>query len=259
VTAPQADVLVFADRAELSREAARRFLTLARDAVADRGRFTVAISGGSTPKDLYGLLAGPPFHDEVPWPQVDVFWADERCVPPDHPDSNYRLVAETFLSKVPLPAENVHRMPAEQDDKQAAAAAYTRTLRSVVDAGEAGIPRLDLILLGMGEDGHTASLFPGSPALNERTTLVAAPYVDKLGVHRLTLMPPVLNNARNVIFLVAGASKAETLRKVLEGEGRSQELPARLVRPAAGSLTWLVDEEAARRLSRWQAQRRAGG
>lgn len=248
MSAARAEVHVLPDLAELSHAAAGRFLLLAREAVAARGRFSVAISGGSTPKDLFALLAGPPFRDEVPWPQVHVFWADERCVPPDHPDSNYRLAAETFLSKVPLPPDNVHRMPAERDDPQAAAAEYARTLRTVLEPGEAAVPRLDLILLGMGDDGHTASLFPGSAALDERSALVAAPYVEKLAAYRLTLTPPVLNNARNAIFLVAGATKAERLREVLEGDERPKELPAQVVRPTAGTLTWLVDEEAARLL-----------
>jgi 6-phosphogluconolactonase len=258
VNAPRPEVLVFADLAALSQEAARRFLLLARDAVAARGHFSVALSGGSTPKPLYALLADPPFRDEAPWPHVHVFWADERCVPPDHPESNYRLAAETFLSKVPLPPENIHRMQGERDDPQAAAADYARTLRGFFRPDEGKMPRFDLILLGMGENGHTASLFPANPALDERTALVAAPYVEELRAHRLSLTAPVLNNARNVIFLVAGAGKAETLRRVLEGERRPTELPAQLVRPTSGALTWLVDEEAARRLGGRQARGKSG-
>jgi 6-phosphogluconolactonase len=249
VSGPRAEVRVFPTLAELSREAAKRFLSLSRDAVDTRGRFAVAISGGSTPRELYALLARPPFRDEVPWPYVHVFWADERCVPPDHPDSNYRLATDIVLSHVPLPPENVHRMRGEEADPQAAATEYAAALRDFFGAEETGALRLDLILLGMGGDGHTASLFPGSPILDEKAEPVAAPYVEKLRAHRLTLTPPVLNNARHVIFLVAGAEKADTLRRVLEGPHQPRELPSQIVCPTAGSLTWLVDEDAAHRLS----------
>jgi 6-phosphogluconolactonase len=250
VSGPRAELLIFPTLAELSQEAAKRFLSLSRDAAGARGRFAVAISGGSTPRELYALLARPRFRDDVPWRRVHVFWADERCVPPDHSDSNYRLAADTVLSRVPLPPENVHRMRGEEADPQVAAAEYADTLRDFFAAEEAGALGFDLILLGMGEDGHTASLFPGSTALHEKTEPVAAPYVEKLRAHRLTLTPPVLNSARHVIFLVDGAEKADTLRRVLEGRHQPRELPSQIVRPTSGSLTWLVDEAAARRLSR---------
>jgi 6-phosphogluconolactonase len=229
-------VHVFPDLEALSRAAAERFVSLAEGAVP----FRVALSGGSTPRRLYELLAAPPFRDQVPWPHTHLFWGDERCVPPDHPDSNYRMARESLLERAPIPARNVHRIRGELAPQEAAAA-YEATLRTELGAGG----RLDLVLLGMGEDGHTASLFPGSPALHEQTRWVMAQEVEKLGAWRITLTPPIINAAANVLFVVAGGGKAGRLRQALVRPGQEELLPAQMVRPAEGRLLWLVDRAAA--------------
>jgi 6-phosphogluconolactonase len=229
----------------LSREAASRLQRLAAESIAAADRFSVALSGGSTPRTLYHLLGEPPLRETIDWPRVHLFWGDERFVPAGHPDSNYRLAREAFISKVPIPSGNVHPIPTESGDPETAAAQYEETLRRFC----ATPPRFDLILLGLGADGHTASLFPGSPALDEHDHLVVATHVPKLDAWRLTLTPPVLRGARHVVFLVSGSDKASILREVLEGPYDPHRLPAQLVRPEKGELTWLVDEAAASLLS----------
>jgi len=248
--AAEPEIIVAPDLRDLSREAAARFQRLAADRIAAAGRFSVALSGGSTPRALYRLLGEPPFHEAIDWPRVHLFWGDERFVPTDHPESNYRLAQEAFISTVPIPAGNVHPMPTEGSDPNAAAARYEETLRRFFAPPEGEPPRFDLVLLGLGADGHTASLFPGSPALDEDGRLVVAAYVPKLDAWRLTLTPPVLRSARHVIFLVSGTDKASVLREVLEGTYDPHRLPAQLVRPQGGELTWLVDEAAASLLPR---------
>jgi len=239
------EVRVHPDAASLAQAAAEHFATLAAEAIADRGRFAVALAGGSTPRATYALLATDAFAARVDWPRVHVFWGDARCVPPDHPDSNYRMARETLLDHVPLPAGNVHRIPCEREPEQAAAA-YERTLRAFFARHPEGpIPRFDLVLLGMGNDGHIASLFPGTAALHEQTRWVMAHYVDKLRAWRLTLTPIAINAAANVIFIVSGAGKAERLRQVLAGPYQPDLLPAQIVRPDSGRLLWLVDAAAA--------------
>jgi 6-phosphogluconolactonase len=246
----QPEIRILADGDDLSRAAADEFVRLADEAVRRGGRFTVALSGGSTPKALYRLLAAEDggFRARVPWGRAHFFWGDERHVPPDHPDSNYRMASQAMLSRVPVPPGNVHRIPAENPDAAEAAAEYAETLRGFFDVAAGRFPRFDLILLGMGSDGHTASLFPGTDAVHERAGLVAAPWVEKLGAHRITLTPSVLNHAACVIFLVSGEGKAEALRAVLEGPHRPDRFPAQLVRPREGRLLFLVDRAAARLL-----------
>jgi 6-phosphogluconolactonase len=239
-------IFVAPDLRELSREAAASFQRLAAESIAAAGRFSVALSGGSTPGALYRLLSEPPFREAIAWPRVHLFWGDERFVPADHPDSNYRLAREAFISRVPIPAGNVHPMPTEGSDPDAAAARYEETLRRFF----APPPRFDLVLLGLGADGHTASLFPGSPALDEDGRLVVAVHVPKLDTWRLTLTPPALRSARHVMILVSGLDKASVLREVMEGPYDPHRLPAQLVRPQGGELTWLVDEAAASLLRR---------
>jgi 6-phosphogluconolactonase len=204
----------------------------------------VALSGGSTPKALYSLLATPGFADRIPWPKVHLFWGDERCVPPDHAESNYRMVRESLLSKINFPPENVHRMAGEKEPKLAAAE-YDNELKTFFQLSEGEPPRFDLILLGLGEDGHTASLFPGSEALKETKLLVTANFVGQLNTARLTLTLPVLNNAGNVCFLVAGASKAAIVKEVLGTDSATGKLPAQRVRPVRGALTWFITRDAA--------------
>jgi 6-phosphogluconolactonase len=180
------------------------------------------------------------------WSRVHVFWGDDRHVPPDHPDSNFGMAMDTLLSKVPIPAGNVHRMRTEKPDAERVAEEYAWTLRSAFGIEEGEWPRFDLVLMGLGANGHTASLFPGSDAVRERSRLVIAPWVSELGVHRITLTPPVLNRAALALFVVSGEEKAEALRAVLEGDYQPDRFPAQIVRPAAGRLLWLVDRAAAR-------------
>ncbi len=232
---------VYPDGAGLALAAVAHFVELAAQAIEDRGRFTVALSGGSTPHATYSLLASTEFAPRVDWARVQVFWGDERCVPPDHPESDYRMARETLLDHVPLPAGNVHRIRAELDPRRAAAL-YQEELEAVLGTGG----RFDLILLGMGADGHTASLFPGTLALEEKTRWVVENYVESLDSWRVTLTRPMLNAARQVTFLVSGAAKAETLARVRAGE----RLPAALVHPSPGRLTWMVDSAAAGQLER---------
>lgn len=244
------EILVLADDPALAWEAAARVAAAGRAAVQERGRFTLVLSGGATPLELFKLLALGEWQVRVPWERAAIFWADERCVPPDHPDSNYGMARAALLDRLALPPEQVHRWHGEDPDPVAEAARYADELRADVDTAPSGMPRFDLILLGMGPDGHTASLFPRSPALGVTAAPTAANYVAALGAHRLTLTLPALNAARAVIFLVAGAEKAATLARVLEGPSASEELPAQAVRPREGTLTWLLDAAAAAGLSR---------
>ncbi|MFQ5796650.1 MAG: 6-phosphogluconolactonase [Candidatus Bipolaricaulia bacterium] len=243
------EILLCRDPEEVSQRAAELFVRLADEAVSYSGRFAVALSGGSTPRLLYAMLATNAFRQRVPWSRVHLFWGDERCVAPDHPESNYRMAREVLLDKTPIPVRNIHRMPAEQEDRLHAAAVYEQTLREFFELRGGELPCFDLILLGMGEDGHTASLFPGTPALAETERLVAANYVEKLGTYRLTLTVPVINHAANVVFLVSGKSKELVLREVLEGEHQPQRLPSQLIRPVEGKLVFIVDREAGKELS----------
>ncbi len=240
---------IVADIEELSRVAAVEFVHRAQDAVQAKGIFTVVLSGGSTPKSLYTLLADDvTLRAAVPWDKVHFFWGDERHVPPDHPDSNYRMAHEALLSKVLVPAANVQRIKSEYPEAHRAADEYDQRLREFFAVAVGHFPQFDLLLLGMGPDGHTASLFPGTAALHERTRLVVANCVEKFSTDRITLTPPVLNNAARIIFLVGGEEKAETLRAVLQGEQQPERFPAQLISPTQGTLLWLVDRSAARLL-----------
>ncbi len=234
---PEPDVRVFPDLAALSRAAADLVLSAALETTALRDRFTLVLSGGSTPRPLYTLLAASPFRERMPWKQVHIFWADERCVPPEHVDSNYRMVSESLLSRIPLPAENVHRMRGEEGPDRAAAD-YEREL---ADYFGHHLPVFDLVLLGAGADGHTASLFPGSVQMRQTEGAVLPVPLAEPKHSRVTLSLPVLNGAARVLFLASGSAKARMVREVLGGAGNV--LPAALVRPR--SLVWLVDRGAA--------------
>jgi len=233
---------------ELFEAAAELVASAASEAVADRGRFSIALSGGSTPKSLYTLLATNA-RSSLPWDRMFFFFGDERHVPPTDPESNYRMADEAMLSKVPVPPNNVFRIEAENPDAGAAAEAYEQTLRKFFALEVGQIPLFDLILLGMGPDGHTASLFPGTEGLREKSKLVVANWVEKLKTHRITLTLPVLNAARCDAFLVSGTDKAPVLKSVLEGDAPGEQYPAKLVRPAQGKLIWLLDRAAASGLS----------
>jgi len=238
----QAEIIICRDAAALARSAAGQFTARAAESIARAGRFAVALSGGSTPRAVYSLLASPEFRRRIDWPRIHLFWGDERCVPPDHPDSNFRMVRETLLAEAGIPPENIHRMMGEQEPA-AAAAAYEAALRKFFSAAER--PRFDLILLGLGEDGHTASLFPGSAALSEDKRWVAVAYVERLRAHRLTLTFPVINAAAQVTFLVSGASKHAIVKQLLGAGAEAADFPAAKVRPVDGKLTWLITQDAA--------------
>lgn len=239
-------VKVFSTLEELSWAAAARFEEFARIHTVKKKVFSVALSGGLTPKLLYQILASQTFAGRIRWERVHLFQVDERCVPPDHPQSNYGMIRETLLSRVPIPDANVHRMAAEQEDREEACRQYAAELARVLKPAQGELPRLNMVLLGMGPDGHTASLFPGSEALDEQVLWVRPNYLEKLKMHRLTLTLPVLNAAAEVAFLIAGADKAQTLRQVLEGA--PGQLPAQKVQPVKGNVTWFVDEAAGRLL-----------
>lgn len=244
----QPEIRILKTAAELFEAAAAEFAAQAGQAVRANGRFTVALSGGSTPKTLYSLLATKP---GIPWDKICFFWGDERHVPPDHPDSNYRMASEALLSKVPVRPENVFRVHAEQKDAGAAALQYEQALKDFFHLPTGQFPRFDLILLGVGPDGHAASLFPGTSALNENQRLVVANWVPKFNTHRITFTFPVLNAAACVLFLASGPDKAPILHEVLENS--AADLPSQKIRPAHGRLIWLVDEAAAIALSRRSA------
>lgn len=244
------EVRVFESTAELMEAAAREVLKAALEAVSERGRFTWALSGGSTPRGLYELLASDPFRGRMPWPSIHFFWGDERHVPPDHPESNFRMAREAMLDAAPVPAANVHRIHAEEPDAERAAAAYEDEIRSFFALAPGEWPRFDLDLLGLGKDGHTASLFPGGSAVHERGRLVVAtvaPGGEAQKAWRITLTPPVLNRARRTVFLVSGEDKAEALRTVIEGEREPERYPAQVVE---ADRLWMVDRAAARLLAR---------
>lgn len=242
------EVRVFENATELMNAAASEVLKAALRAVSERGRFTWALSGGSTPRDLYRLLASDPFRDRMPWKAIHFFWGDERHVPPDHPESNFRMAKEAMLDMIPVPPGNIHRIHAEEPDTERAAAEYGDEIRAFFHLDPAEWPRFDLVLLGLGKDGHTASLFPGGRALQERGRLVVAAWVETQKTWRITLTPPVLNNAGRAAFLVSGEEKAEALRAVIEGGEREPErYPAQIVE---GNRLWMVDRAAARLLAR---------
>jgi 6-phosphogluconolactonase len=240
--------------AEVAEEAADRIVTAATRAIEGSGRFTIALAGGSTPRALYALLASPAYHDRIDWSRVHVAFGDERCVPPDDPASNYRMARQALLDDVPIPAAHVHRFRGE-DAPEVAAAACEQDLRTLLATPD-GPPRdvagarFDLVLLGMGNDGHTASLFPHRPTVREAGRWAVADFVPAVSMWRLTLTPIVFNAAFEVLFLAAGKDKAATLARVLEGPRDPDALPAQAIAPHDGRLSWLVDVAAAAELVR---------
>jgi 6-phosphogluconolactonase len=240
-----AEIKVFPDLETMSQQAAGRFVRLANQRVAENRLFTVALSGGSTPRRLYEILGTAPTAQRIPWTNTHLFQVDERCVPPDHIESNYRMIRETLLSHGAVPESNFHRMAVELADRDEAARQYAENLRRVLRPKPGEWPRLDLVLLGMGPDGHTASLFPGSDALDVQVLWVVPNYVERLKAYRLTLTLPVLNAAGCVIFLVTGGDKAETVRQVLDASSEPDRLPAQRVRPTNGQVSWYLEEAAA--------------
>ena len=242
------EIRVLTTPQELFASAAEEVVHVANESVATRGRFTIALSGGSTPKALYNLLATNA-RTILPWDRMYFFWSDERHVPPTDPESNYRMADEAMLSKVPVPAGNIYRMPAENPDAAATAEAYETSLRKFFQTKAGEFPKFDLILLGLGPDGHTASLFPGTAGLKEKSRLVIANPVEKLKTDRLSFTYPLINAARCVAFLVSGMDKATVLRSVLQENVPGEQYPAKLVQPIDGRLVWFLDRAAASELS----------
>ncbi|HEY7351641.1 MAG TPA: 6-phosphogluconolactonase [Terriglobales bacterium] len=238
-------VRVFASPQELFHGAAEKFCNIGKEAIGKSGRFTVALSGGSTPRGVHQELATK-LSSQLPWDKVFFFWGDERHVPPDSSDSNYRMANETLLSKLPVPRENIFRIPAELSDAREAARKYAETLKQFFKPPSNSFPQFDFILLGMGPDGHTASLFPGTAALQNYDDFVAANWVEKLNTFRITFTYPVLNNGKSVMMLVSGDEKAEMVRRALKDP--SANLPCQGVRPVNGELVWFLDKGAAVKL-----------
>jgi 6-phosphogluconolactonase len=246
------DLRIVADAASLFHAAAQDFANQVESTLKSSDRFTVALSGGSTPKGLFSLLASS-YRERLPWNKIFFFWGDERHVPPDSSESNYRMANEALLSKVPIPPANIFRVPAENSDASRAAEEYEKTLRNFFHPPSGTFPQFDLILLGMGPDGHCASLFPGTAALQEKSKFVVANWVDKFKTFRITFTGPLINQARVVEFLVAGADKSASLYEVLEGSGSANQFPSKMIHPVSGQLIWLVDKAAAASLSRKSA------
>jgi 6-phosphogluconolactonase len=233
------EIKVVPDMTELVREAADRVTDAAKWAIAEKGSFSIALSGGHTPEGLYKLLASEPYRSAIDWGKVEIYFGDERCVPPDSDQSNFRMANEALLSKVPIPKENIHRMRGEIDPNTAAIE-YGRLLKQKF--GDGG---LDMALLGMGDDGHTASLFPGTEAPKETRHRAVANHVEKLNAWRVTMSAPFLNRSREVMILISGADKAKRVAEVLEGPREPERLPIQLIEPKDGKVVWLLDAAAA--------------
>lgn len=244
---PNPEIKVFRDLEHLSWAAATRLEELARIKALEKKTFTAALSGGSTPQHLYEILGSPILAGRVRWQNVHLFQVDERCVPPDHPESNYRMIRKAWLESCSLPEVNFHRLAGEMPDREEACRQYAEVMARVLAPSAGAWPQLELVFLGLGPDGHTASLFPGSAALDEQTAWVCPNYVDRFKMHRLTMTFPLLNAAAHIVFLVVGADKAEVLRQVLEGP--PGQFPAQRIQPVNGRLSWFLDEAAAHLLS----------
>jgi len=232
------------DTAALFEGAAQDWVALACQAVNERGGFHVALSGGSTPKGLYERLASGMLREQVDWPRVHIYFGDERAVPPDHADSNYRMAKEALLQHVPIPPTQIHRLMAESEDLESTAEGYAQLLAGALPAGESGVGRFDLVMLGMGPDGHVASLFPHTPVLSERRRLVAPVHVTQLDTWRLTVTLPVINNARHTMLLVAGKNKAPIMGEIMSDYRGHPRYPVEMIEPT-DRLEWYVDRDAA--------------
>lgn len=240
------EVVKLSDQQATAEEAARRWVAIAQAAIKERGRFDIALSGGTTPRLLYQLMASDEWRDQVPWAQTFVFWGDERRVAPGHEDSNFRMTNEVLLSHVPIPADQIFRMKGEGLGRSAARD-YTYELEQHFNLGRREFPQFDLILLGLGADGHFASIFPGTRAVSNLFDLVVAYEVPQLRAERMTLTVPVINNARNILVMVVGETKAQALADVFQKDFKPSTYPGHALKPA-GTLTWLVDEAAGSKL-----------
>ena len=244
------EIRILEDGAAIAKRAAQEFVQAATLAVREKGSFNAVLAGGSTPKALYGLLVNDPtLRSQVPWDKIHLFFGDERHVAPDHSDSNFRMATETLVSKSPLKPEQVTRIKGEYPDADRSALEYEKALREYFKLKDAEYPRFDLVLAGMGNEGHTLSLFPGTKALHADGRIVVRNWVGKLYAERITLTAPAGSNAARVIFMVTGADKAPALKAVLEGPHEPEQLPAQLLQPKNGKLLWLVDTAAGSMLS----------
>ena len=254
VSRPRTELRQFADLEELSEAAADEFCRIACQAIAESRRAVITLSGGSTPRRLYELLTTDRYRHRVAWDRVEFFWGDERAVPPDHRDSNFRMADDVLLEPLAIPSAHIHRIEGERNDLNAAALAYEREIARVFGVLPDGPPpAFDLVLLGIGADGHTASLFPGTDVSVESTRWVVPQYAPAIAANRVTMTPRLLNAAQHVMFLVAGTEKADALAQVLEGVRDPQCLPAQMIEPTSGVLMWFVDRAAAGRLDRSHA------
>lgn len=242
------EVFVFPDVNAIARRAAEKIVEAAA-AVKQNGRFTISLAGGSTPKTLYSLLAAEPFRSQIPWDKTYLFFGDERHVPPDHADSNFRMASESMISKLSLQPEQVNRIKGEYEDADKAAREYEQVLRSFFKLSDRQLPRFDVLLIGMGDEGHALSLFPGTKALHDNGRLVMPNWIGKLYTERVTITAPVANNSALAMFMVTKADKALALKGVLEGPYEPEQLPSQLIQPTNGKLLWLVDTTAASKLS----------
>jgi 6-phosphogluconolactonase len=248
---PQRTVQLFGHCSEIASYASREVARISAEAVATRGVFSIALAGGSTPKMLYAVMAEhPTLRNSLPWDKMQVFFGDERHVGPGHPDSNFQMATDAMLSKVPLPQQQIHRIKGEYADAAQAAAEYEEEIRHAFALKSGEFPHFDLILLGMGNEGHTLSLFPGTKALHQTQRVVTRNWVGKLYTERITLTAPVANAAANIIFMVTGSDKACALKAVLEGPHEPEQLPAQMIQPINGSLSWLIDTAAGSMLSK---------
>lgn len=242
-------IAIYPDLDTISREAANYTMRVAREAIAKRGKFTFALSGGTTPGKMYGLLTSEPYRSQIDWNAVHLFWSDERCVPPSDPQSNYHLAQEVLLSRLNLRPEQIHRMPADRPDREKASADYAEEIRKILGGNDT--PAFDLIQLGMGPEAHTASLFPHQPSLREEKRLIMPVSVPKPPPDRLTFTPPLLRAARHILFLAVGADKAGALHEVLEGADNPEEYPSQgIVKQAKGEVVWMLDTAIAQQLTR---------
>ena len=239
-------IAIYDDKHTLSQHAAEYIMRIAKESIDLHGRFTIALTGGTTPGEAYSLLGSEPIRSQIDWRLVHIFWGDERCIPHTNPESNFYLAQETLLDHIAIPKSQIHPMPADQPDRDAASQAYTVEMQHTF--GTNGIPSFDLIHLGMGPEGHTASLFPNQASLHEKQRLVMPVSVPKPPPDRLTFTPPLLNAARNVLFLVTGSEKADALQAVLEGEFQPEEYPAQIVRPTNGEVVWMLDRAVAQKI-----------
>ena len=242
-------IRILADTEAISRAAAEAIIKDISDCLQAQDTYSIALSGGSTPRRLYELLANDAkLQVQIPWDRVHFFWGDERHVPPNHPDSNYRMADTALLSKVPIPSTNIHRIKAEDSDADKAAADYEQEIRRFFKIDTGQMPRFNCVLLGMGPDGHTASLFPGTSAFEETKRLAVANWIEKFQSYRITLTGPLFNNADRILFLVGGIEKADTLKAVLEDDSKTTRFPVQLIQPTHGEVTWFLDQPAASRL-----------